>query len=336
MNRSGDQITRPLRAWRLFFLAVLIGACAAQSASAETWAERLGFPSGKKVLILHAHEIGLCRATNAAAEALAASELTHSTSALPTAPWFADYAKTASDGQTADVGLALTVNSEWPNYRWQPLTSDNLVSTLVDRDGYLWPTAVQTMVNADAAEVEQELQVQVLRAQLAGLQPTHFTTHLGTLFTRLDLAEIYLRLAREHWIPAVVVELTPAHFERFQNMGFPIPAELVQLIADYPLPKVDDLMFTPGGESYAAKKQAFVDLIKGLPPGLVQVALQPAVESDDLKHIDPNWQQRVWELQLLQDEEVLALLQSDDVILTNWREIMRRFTGAGSAVEKAQ
>jgi hypothetical protein len=65
------------------------------------------------------------------------------------------------------------------------------------------------------------------------------------------------------------------------------------------------------------------------------VALQPAVESDDLKHIDPNWQQRVWELQLLQDEEVLALLQSDDVILTNWREIMRRFTGSGSAVEKA-
>jgi predicted glycoside hydrolase/deacetylase ChbG (UPF0249 family) len=336
MNRSWDQITHPLRAWQFVLLTALIGAGTAQTASAETWAERLGYPPGKKVLILHAHDMGLCRATNAAAEALDASKLTHSTSALPTAPWFADYAKTASDEQNADVGLALVLNSEWPNYRWQPLTSDNLVSSLVDRDGYLWPTAVQTMVNADAAEVEQELQVQVLRAQLAGLQPTHFTTHLGTLFTRLDLAEVYLRLAREHWIPAVVVELTPAHVERFQKMGYPIPEELVQLISDYPLPKVDDLVFMPGGESYAAKKQAFIDMIKGLPPGLVQVSLQPAVESDELKHIDPDWQQRVWELQLLEDEEVLALLQSDDVILTNWREIMQRFTGAGPAVEKAK
>lgn len=336
MNRSGDQNTHPLHAWRLFLIAALVGACAVQTATAETWAERLGYPAGKKALILHAHEMGLCRATNAAGEELAASNLTHSTSALPTAPWFADYAKSASDGPTADVGLALVLNSEWPTYRWQPLTSDNLVTSLVDRDGYLWPTAAQTMVNADAAEAEQELQVQVLRAQLAGLQPTHFTTHLGTLFTRLDLAEIYLRMAREHWIPAVVVELTPAQVERFQKMGFPLPAELVQLIADYPLPKVDDLVFTPTGESYAAKKQAFMDMIKALPPGLVQVALYPAVESDELKHIDPDWQQRVWDAQLLQDEDVLALLQSDDVILTNWREIMRRYTGGGPGVEKTK
>jgi len=324
-----------LKQW-FVLLAMLICAGSTQSVRAETWAERLGYPAGKKVLILHAHEMGLCRATNAAAEELAAGELTHSTSALAPCPWFADYAKTASGGQNADVGLALVLNSEWTNYRWQPLTSDNLVPSLIDSEGNLWPTAVQTMVNADAAQVEQELQVQIMRAQLAGLQPTHLTTHLGTLFMRLDLAEIYLRIAREHWIPAVIVELTPEHVERFQKMGFPLAPELIQLLDDYPLPKLDDLVFMPSGDTYAAKKQAFIELIRGLPPGLTQVAFHPAVESDELKRIDAGWQERVWEAQLFQDQEVRALLESDDVMLTNWREVMRRFMGEGPAVEKAK
>jgi len=327
---------RPAKKPWLVILAMLFCAFAAQSAVAETWAERLGYPAGKKVLILHAHGMGLCRATNAAAEQLDASKLTHSTSALPTAPWFADYAQTAGGDESSDTGLALVLNSEWPNYRWQPLSHDDQVMSLVDREGYLWPTAVQTMVNADPADVERELETQIMRAQLSGLQPTHFTTHLGTLFTRLDLAEIYLRLAREHWIPAVVVELDPAKVERFQQMGFPLPPELVQLISDYPLPKVDDLVFTPNAETYAAKKQAFLEKLRALPPGLVQVAIHPALESDELKHIDPDWQQRVWDAQLLQDEDVLALLHADDVVLTNWREIMQRFTGTGPAVEKAK
>ncbi|MEX2317034.1 MAG: hypothetical protein WD669_07775, partial [Pirellulales bacterium] len=48
------------------------------SARAETWAERLGFPPGAKVLILHATEMGMCNETNAAATQLLESGLVRS------------------------------------------------------------------------------------------------------------------------------------------------------------------------------------------------------------------------------------------------------------------
>ncbi len=232
--------------------------------------------------------------------------------------------------------MELTLNSEWPNYRWQPMASDESVQSLIDSRGNFWSTSVQTMVNGNTTEVEHELFVQIVRAQLEGLQPTHLTTHLGTLFTRLDFAEIYLRMAREHWIPAVVVELTPEHVERFQRMGFPIPPELVGLIADYPLPKVDELAFMPSTESYAAKKQAFTELIERLAPGLTQVAFHPAVESEELKGIAKDWQDKVWEAQLFQDPEVRELLESDAVILTTWREVMQRFEGEAPTARETE
>jgi len=246
-------------------------------------------------------------------------------------PWFLDFAAWNRKHPTADVGLALTLNSELTNHRWQPVSPHSQVTSLVDSEGYFWPSTTQTMVNASADEVEQELHSQIQRALRAGLKPTHLTTHLGTLFMRLDCTEVYLRLARQYWIPAVVIELTPEHVERFQQLGYPIPEELIGLLENYPLPKVDDLQFVRPAESYEEFRSSFVEQIQELPPGLTQVSFQPAIESDELKRVAPDWQQRVWTMQLMQDPEVLALLTGDEVILTSWQEVMERYTGNAPA-----
>ncbi len=296
-------------------------------ACADTWAERLGFPAEKTVIILHAHEMGIAHATNAAAEKLHASQPKHSSSVTIPGPWFLDFAAWSREHPDADVGLSLTINSELTNHRWQPVSPHSGVTSLVDSDGYFWPSTTQTMVNAQVDEVEQELHSQIQRALRAGLKPTHLTTHLGTLFMRLDFTEVYLRLARQYWIPAVVIELTPEHVERFQQMGYPIPEELIGLLENYPLPKVDDLQFVRPAESYEALRSSFVELIRGLPPGLIQVSFHPAIETDELKRITSDWQQRVWALQLMEDPEIRSLLTSEEVILTSWREVMERYTG---------
>lgn len=315
----------------LSVVAVFLVMLAGEISLAETWAERLGFPPDKKVIILHAHQMGLCRATNAAAEQLAETDLTFSSSALAPSPWFANYAKS----KPGDVGLSLTLNSEWPDFRWHPVAPDHLVPSLIDSEGYFWKSAVQTMVNSSASEVEQELRHQIVKARMAGLQPSHFTTHLGTLYTRLDLTEVYFKLAREYWIPAVVVELTPAHVKRFEEQGFPLPPELMQLVADYPLPKLDDLQFVGFATNYEQKKKDFIALIGELKPGLTQVALSPAAEADEIKHIVDDWKQRVWEYKLLQDRDVRNVLGSDDVVLTTWQDVLHRFAGRDSLIERA-
>jgi chitin disaccharide deacetylase len=304
---------------------------AAHGARAETWAERLGFDADKKVIIIHAQEMGLCFETNAAGRQLFEQGIACSSSAMAPCPWFDDFADWSRAHKDADVGLALTLNNQSSHYRWQPLARDEQVRSLVDQKGFLWPTVMQTTVNADVTEVETELRAQILRAQLDGLEPTHFTTQMGALYTRLDLTRLYLGLAQEYWIPAVVVELTPEHIERFRGMGVPLPDELAVAIQEYQLPKLDDLQFVPSGATYEEKKQRLLKLIDGLSLGITSVEFYPAVESPALSHIVDDAEQRLWDAQLLHDPDITARLGADDVVLTTWREIMQRFEGTAEA-----
>lgn len=340
MNRIGFRRASAgkLPAFRLAMLVLLcIGVTAARAETAdlgetaersETWAERLGFPSDKKVVLLHATELGLCYETNTAGTRLLEGDLVRSAAAMAPCPWFGDLADWRKEHPRADLGLSLTLNSPASSYRWKPVAHYSEVPTLTDTDGFLWETPLQTMVNASADQVEREVEAQIAYAKSLGIEPTHFTTHLGTLVTRPDLIEVYLRVARRHWIPSVVVEMTPEHLERFAQAGYPMPEDVIRLMAEYPLPKVDDLRIVASADSYEAKKQAFLDLLRGLSPGITQVAFVPAEESEALKHITNDWQQRVWDAQLMSDDDVRQLLQSDDYILTNWVELMDRFEGA--------
>lgn len=318
----------PLRTQRALVALALLGtAFAAPTVRAETWAARLGYPEGQKVILLQTREMGLCYATNAADEQLWSEGVRHSSAAMAPCPWFADYVDRTRDYPKSDVGLTLTLNSEWPRYRWQPLAHDDAVASLVDQQGYLWTTTTQTLVSAAPADVESELHAQILHANLAGMRPTHLTTHLGTLYSRADLVEVYLKLAQSYWIPAVIIELTPDQLDRFRSMGFPLPDELVAAVQAYPLPKLDDLQFVESAESYEAKKAAFLELVDGLQPGLTSIALHPAVDEPALRRIVDNAEQRVWDLQLLVDPDIRDRLNAADVTLTTWQEIMDRFEG---------
>jgi predicted glycoside hydrolase/deacetylase ChbG (UPF0249 family) len=330
MRYSSIAVVRPLGGI-LAVLSILAGAVG--EVAAETWAERLGYPADAKVLILHAGEMGLAYETNAAGEKLLESGVAASAAAMAPAPWFGDFAAWAKDHPEVDAGLELTLNSELKNHRWRPVASDGLTASLVDADGYLWPTPLQTSSNALAEDVECELRGQIARAKAAGFQPTHLSSHLGTLFERPDLIDVYLRVAREQWIPAAVVELTPELIDQLAQKGYPLPEDVVATIDEYPLPKLDGLRFAPSGENYKAKKQALLQLISELPAGLTQLEFRPALASDALPRMVEDAQQRNWDADLLADEEVLQALRSEGIILTDWREVMRRFEGQDATSE---
>ena len=134
-----------------------------------------------------------------------------------------------------------------------------------------------------------------------------------------------LNLAEKYWIPAIVVDLTPEHIAQFKEEGFEFTDEMQHLMERYPLPKLDEVRFIPDTESYEEKQQAFRSIIQKLEPGLTQIMISPAIESEALKAITPRWQQLVWDEKLLNDPQTKAELKRAGVKLTNWREIMRRF-----------
>src|SRR6266571_9324051 len=122
-----------------FSLSLLVGLLPVMFAlelSAQTLAERLGYPPGTRLIIVHADDLGETHAVNAAAlKALQAGTI-NSASLMVPCPWFpeiADYAKSHPD---ADFGLHLTLTSERVYYRWGPVAPVDRVPSLVDQNGY--------------------------------------------------------------------------------------------------------------------------------------------------------------------------------------------------------
>ncbi len=319
--------TPTLRIACLLLIGLLQAAGHTVGARAETWAEKLGYPEGSRVVILHASEVGTCYATNQAAQQGLADGNIQAVSVMPPTAWSSEFLAWYREHPQYDVGVSITMNSDNEAVKWGPVSAGSDVRSLVDKNGYLWRHVHQTAINASRDDVAREVEAQILRARLAGIQPGHLGLHLGTMIARSDLAEVYLEAARRHWIPAIIVELTPGHITRFQRMGFPLDERMIQIISSYPLPKLDELKFCPPGETYEQKLEELLELLRDLEPGITQINFAPAVESDAIKRMDPLWKQRVWEARLLADPALGAVISEEQILTTDWKQIMRRFDG---------
>ena len=116
-----------------------------------TLAERLGHAPDAKLLIVNCDDLGSTRAANVAVyEALRDGLATSATLMVP-CPWSRD---AASGYRGEDVGVHLTLNSEWENYRWGPITHS---PSLLDGDGGFPRTVEDVWDHADLEEVRRHV-----------------------------------------------------------------------------------------------------------------------------------------------------------------------------------
>src|SRR5215470_19809567 len=93
----------------------------------KTWAERLGWPAGKRVVIFHADDVGMCYEANQAVQRALTAGAYRSASAMVPCPWFNEMAAWCVAHPDHDVGLHLTLTSEWRFYRWGPVSPPDRV-----------------------------------------------------------------------------------------------------------------------------------------------------------------------------------------------------------------
>lgn len=297
-----------------------------KKAEPKNWAEKLGYPAGKKVIMLHADDIGMCEEANIAADKILVNKHIQSAAIMMPCPNAEAFVQWAIDHPNMDVGLHLTLTSEWQKYRWGPVSDPKDVPSLIDPDGMFWHEVPDVVAHASAEDVEKEIRAQIEKSIALGYTPDHIDTHMGTLYGHPSYVKAFFKVAEEYGIPANVMELSnPEVVDVFRAQGYPIDDSVIKLAAAYTLPKLDFFTSAPKGENYEEKIENFKKLIKSLEPGLTEIIFHPSIDTDNLKSITGSWQQRVWESQMFADPDLIKFFEDEGIIFTNWKEIMQRF-----------
>ena len=293
---------------------------------ANTWAEKLGWPAGKKVIMLHADDVGMCPEANIAAKKQLVDGVIQSAAVMVPCPNAREFITWAKENPSMDIGLHLTLTSEWKTYRWGTVTKESEVPGLLDGDMKMWHEVPQVVQHASAQEVEKEIRAQIEQSIAWGHRPDHIDTHMGTLFGDPSYVKVYIKVAEEYGIPANIIDISkPRVLAEFRSKGYPMDESVVQMSEAYKLPKLDYFSSAPNAKTYQDKISAFKELILSFEPGLTEIIFHPSILTENLKGITNSWQQRAWEAQMFSDPELIEFFENEGIIFTNWQEIMERF-----------
>lgn len=284
--------------------------------SAQTLGDRLGYPAGTKLLIVHADDLGETHAVNAAAMKALQGGTINSASLMVPCPWFpemADYAKSHPD---ADLGLHLTLTSERVYYRWGPVASADKVPSLVDENGYLhhdWEHGE----HITPKEVELELRAQIERALAMGVRPTHLDSHQYRLIMNgKELFDVMLRVAHEYKLPVFVNRDWFAAYPYLQaSLG---PGDIVLDHTVTIEPEVPP-------EKWA---EFYLTALKNLKPGVTEFVIHPGYDDEELRAATREraswgsaWRQR--DFDFFSSDQFREILSQEKIHLVTWRELVR-------------
>jgi predicted glycoside hydrolase/deacetylase ChbG (UPF0249 family) len=265
-------------------------------------AERLGFAPDAKLLIVNCDDLGSSRSANVAVYESLRDGLATSASLMVPCPWARD---AAAMYRGEDIGVHLTLNSEWETYRWGPITHS---PSLLDGDGGFPRTVVDVWDHADIDEVRKECRAQVERAIYWGFDVSHLDSHMGTMQLRPEFFDVYLELAVEFRLP---LRMAAASAERL--IGFPYR----RLAAEEEVVFPDHFVYTHVGSRRAIEKALF-----SLAPGVTEVYLHPGIDTDELRASHPDWSNRVEDHAFLaNDPSFRDLIERAGVTPIGYREL---------------
>jgi hypothetical protein len=303
---------------RRTFLSSLASAALVHSQT-KTTGTLLGHPADAKLLMVHADDAGMCHSVNlATAEALLKGSV-HSASIMVPCPWFSEFAETARQNPQLDLGLHLTLTSEWKHYRWRPVAALDKVKGLLDAEGYMWRDVRSAATNASAVEVETELRAQIERARQFGIKFTHFDTHMGTLYARPDYFEVYTRLAREFKVPCMIPRPTGAAAAELK--GYPITVEMLERKGAEGFVLLDRLVTGVPGRGVEDRKESYRKFLRELQPGVTKLIIHLAKDDTEIRGITGNWETRWADFLFYTSDEARSLMKQLGITGITYREL---------------
>lgn len=280
-----------------------------------------------KRLIINCDDFGQSAAMNKAIMHILEEGKASSATIMAPAPGFEEAAAWSARRHQTNVGLHLTLTSEFEALRWSSLTGH---PSLHDESGYQYRTVKEFEERAETKAVIREIHAQYDLVQKSGIQISHVDNHMGSLYGietgRSFLPQMFWTISR--WG-------LPSRFFRYIYKEDPLlsslsdierPVALASGLADtFGVPIPDYLLSHPfvkqEEETYESFKQSILEKLYKLPDGVSETYVHPGADDPwSLANI-PNWEKRVWEYRLLFDDDFTYTLRDAKVILTDYRYV---------------
>lgn len=280
-----------------------------------------------KYLIMNCDDFGQCKSVNKAIMHLLEERKISSATIMPPAPAFEEAAEWARSRPHLNIGLHLTLTSEFSGLRWKSLTG---LPSLHDESGYMHRTVEDFELYALTKDVRAEIKAQFQAVKRAGLNVVHADNHMGSLYG--------IATGRSH-LPYVLMQCSKRGMpfrlfrriyakDKFMASIPDADKSLMQVVAladvlgvgipDYLLSHPYHLV---EGETYDKFKKSMIEKIYELPEGVSETYIHPAAEDSTLGRLIPSWKKRVWEYKLMLDPDFDYALRDAKVKLTDYRYV---------------
>lgn len=161
--------------------------------------------SGEICLIIRGDDIGSSHAANVACIKSYQEGIMRSVEIMVPCAWFPEAVRMLSENPGLDVGIHISITSEWENIKWRPVSN---APSLTDKNGYffpmIWPDEKRPEDEAlksrdwKIEEIEQEMRAQIEIAVRNIPRISHLSCHMGCSGWDPAVQEVYGQLAKEY------------------------------------------------------------------------------------------------------------------------------------------
>ena len=282
-----------------------------------------------KYLIINCDDLGQSPAMNAAIQHLLEEGRVSSATIMAPAPGFEEAARWCVKRGVKNVGLHLTLTSEFDALRWTSLTGH---PSLHDQEGYMYRTVREFELGADKTAVVRELEAQYEAVRKLGMSISHVDNHMGSLYgvaTGRSFIPHWLKLCAKWRLPCRLFRrvhpddpllASISGVEAAVGKASALAGVLGVAIPDYLLSHPFQVQ---EGETYDSFKQSIIAKMYRLPDGISETYIHPGTADADMLKRIPHWEKRVWEYRLMLDEDLHYAMKDAGVQLTDYRHVER-------------
>ncbi len=238
----------------LFVIFTVSGDCLHAKDSAER---------GVIYLIVRGDDIGSSHTANVACIESYKRGIETSVEIMVPCAWFPEAVKMLNENPGLDVGVHVTLTSEWEGVKWRPLTN---APSLTDADGYFYPTiwrrkgmpAGTALREADwkIEEIEKEIRAQIELAIRKVPRVSHLSGHMGCEGWDDEVQKLWMKLAKEYNL-----DIMPSDYDVKRAGGF-------------------------GNAKTAPERvKKFVEMLEGLKPGTYLFVEHPGQDTAEMRAI---------------------------------------------------